>query len=353
MSIYPGRGARALRTAPLLLLGALAACDGSSTGSEEPAENSVTVDASASWAYVRLDAARNPVTVASPSRSGDWDIAFNATSVMLNGGSVGMAGVAAFCLCQNSSATDAQVMAMTAAGEALDFETVTAARIPAAADAWVADTLKPAVTGWYAYDTGARTVAPDPSRTWKVRTAEGTGYAKVRVTAIAGATQTAPGTVTLEYALQPAAGAAFGETRTLQVPVPNATAPVYVDLARGAVTDAADWDLAFDGWNLRVNGGASGSGQAGAALATSAFASITTASDLAATAYRGDAAGGLFGVKRWYRYNLTGTDHQVWPTYEVYLLKRGSTVWKVQVTGYYSAAGNPRHISLRWAKLAG
>jgi len=353
MPIHPRRPADVLPAASLALLAALAACDSSSTGSTEPEDDTATVNASAGWAYVRLDAAANPVTIASPSASDGWDIAFNATSVMLNGGSVGSAGVVAHCLCQNAGATDAQVMAMTPAGEALDFETVTAASIPALADAWVSDTLKTAITGWFAYDIDTHVVAPDPSRTWKVRTAEGTAYAKVRVTGIAGATQAAPGTVTLEYALQPAAGAAFGETKTLQVPVPTATAPVHVDLVRGAVTDASDWDLAFDGWDLRVNGGASGSGQGGAALATGAFASITTASDLAATAYRGDGAGGLFGVKRWYRYNLTGTDHQVWPTYEVYLLKRGATVWKVQVTGYYNAAGDPRHISLRWAKLAG
>jgi hypothetical protein len=68
--------------------------------------------------------------------------------------------------------------------------------------------------------------------------------------------------------------------------------------------------------------------------------------------YRGDAFGGVFDEHRWYRYNLTGTDHQIWPTYDVYLIRRGTEVYKVQLVSYYDATGDSRHITFRYAPLA-
>ena len=61
----------------------------------------------------------------------------------------------------------------------------------------------------------------------------------------------------------------------------------------------------------------------------------------------------VFDEKRWFRYNVTGTDHQVWPTYDVYLLRRGGSVHKVQVIGYYGPAGEARRISFRYVRLDG
>jgi hypothetical protein len=57
-------------------------------------------------------------------------------------------------------------------------------------------------------------------------------------------------------------------------------------------------------------------------------------------------------VKPWYRYNITGTDNQIWPTYDVYLVRRGSDVYKVQLVGYYDAGGRSRQITVRYAPLA-
>ena len=59
----------------------------------------------------------------------------------------------------------------------------------------------------------------------------------------------------------------------------------------------------------------------------------------------------VFTAKKWYRYNLTGNDHQIWPTYDVYLVRRGAAVYKVQVTSYYSAAGTSRQITIRSAQI--
>ncbi|MGH7129501.1 MAG: HmuY family protein, partial [Planctomycetaceae bacterium] len=98
----------------VVLTFALAACsDGEATAPVEPETPTLTVDASADWAYVRLAETASVVSVAEPGTSDGWDVAFFATSVMLNGGAAGPAGVEGTCVCQNASATDAAVVAMT------------------------------------------------------------------------------------------------------------------------------------------------------------------------------------------------------------------------------------------------
>lgn len=124
---------------------------------------------------------------------------------------------------------------------------------------------------------------------------------------------------------------------------------VYFDLATGAESDASDWDLRFEGYTIRVNGGVSGSGQAGAVLVDEAFDAIDDASDMG-RGYLADAFAGVFGEHPWYRYNLNN-NHQIWPTYDVYLIQSGDRVYKVQLIGYYDATGKDRQITFRYAPL--
>lgn len=178
----------------------LAGC--SEAGPTEPEVDpgaSILVDASGEvWGYLDLATPDAAVTRGQPASSTGWDIAFNATKVILNGGANGPAGVVGLCLCQNETATNEQVLAMTVEGEAGDFEEVRAADVPAATDSrWAAD---------------------------------------------------------------------------------------------------------------------------------------------------------VFDTKKWYRYNLTG-NHDVSPTFEVFLVRRGSEVFKVQLTGYYGPAGETRRITVKYAKL--
>ena len=188
-----------------------------------------------------------------------------------------------------------------------------------------------------------------PANVWKVRTASGEAYAKFHVTGIAGATQQHAGGVTFEYAVQSSAGAAFGVPETATADVSSGA--VYFDLETGSVVGATDdWDLLFEGWDIRVNGGVSGSGDAGAVLSGELFDDVTDASDVPARVYAGDAFGGVFEAHPWYRYNLGG-NHQIWPTYDVYLVRRGDSVYKVQLTSYYGPTGDSRQITFRYARL--
>ena len=329
----------------------LAACSEDSTGPVTEDETSLTVNAATGWAFVDLGEG-SQVNISTPTTSSAWDIAFFATSVMLNGGSAGPAGVAGTCLCQNRLANDAQVQAMTPASELADFESVTLADVPADPKAWVPDALAPAIAGWYAYNPTTHQVSASSAKAWKLRLAEATapGYAKFRVKDIAEATQSNAGKVTIEYAVQSAAGGAMGEVQTAVLDVSGGS-KVYFDFNDGAESDASDWDISLQGWQLRLNSGVSGSGKAGAVLATSeTFEAITDASDAPPQIYKADAFGGVFTAKPWYRYNLDG-NHTVFPTYDVYLIKRGDDVYKLQVTGYYGVDGTSRQITFRYALL--
>jgi hypothetical protein len=354
------RARRALRfgapVAALSLVLAAACSDSSSPSSPEENETpQLTVDASTNWAFVRLGATAQQVTVASPGASSDWDIAFNATSVMLNGGSVGPAGVTGYCLCQNGEVTAAQVQAFTPAGELPDFDAVNASMAPATASSWSADSVAEAVTGWWSYDIDTHVVSAAPGKVWKVRLAaragsSDTAYAKFHVISIENAARENAGKVTFEYAVQTRKGAAMGAVKTATVDL--SAGPVSFDLLTGAAAAGA-WDVRFTGYSLRLNGGSSGAGNAGASPVDESFPSIADASDLVSQQYLRDATGGVFSQKPWYLYNVTGSDHQIWPTFQVYLVKRGTELYKVQVTGYYDASANPRHITFRYEKLAG
>src|SRR5687768_16651990 len=96
-----------------------------------PVEGTVTLDASRGYAYFSFAEGEQVVPAPSASASTAWDIAFFATTVTLNGGAAGPGGVTGFCVCQNASATDAQVLAMTPASEEADFDAVTS--VPAGA----------------------------------------------------------------------------------------------------------------------------------------------------------------------------------------------------------------------------
>lgn len=343
--------ARSSATAALVL--AAVACSDSTTEPlpPDPVTATLTVDAASAPAYVKLGVPAQSVTVADPTTSSAWDIRLVATTLTLNGGAAGPGGVSGYCICDNANATDAQVRTMTPESQLAAFEAVTASSIPAEAS-FQSDLLTPAIAAWYT-GSGAATVAA-PARTWIVRRgAGGALLAKFRVTNIAGATATNAGSITFEYAVQAAAGAPFGTAQTRTVDVRGGD--VYFDLGAGATSTAAGtWDLRLGGFAIRTNGGASGSGAVSALLdATTPFATIDAAYAGTAPpqAFRRDAFGGVFSAQPWYRYNITGTDNQIWPTFNVYLVKRGADVYKVQLTSYYSVTGASRQITLRSAKL--
>jgi hypothetical protein len=335
---------RAVRTAlPLATALAIAACSSDEINNPPPAtEGTLTVDASAAWAYASIED-ESIVSVSDPTTSSAWDVAFNATRAMLNGGAAGPGGVTGYCICQNAGATDADVIAMTAEGELADFDAVTEADIPAASS-FEAEALVTAIDGWYS-GTGASAVA-ETDLAWLVRLQDGTSYAKLRITALTGPTATHAGQVTIEWAVQPTAESGFDPVQTATL---DASTLTSLDLNTGSTSGDDAWDISLEGFTLRLNSGVSGSGAAGATPSPEPFESVTTAA-VDPRAYFVDAFAGVFGTHPWYRYNLTG-ENIIHPTFDVYLIKRGDDVYKVQLIDYYSTSGDPRHISFRYELL--
>jgi hypothetical protein len=330
---------------PCVALLLVAACSSDEIDApSEPTEGTLTVDASTDWAFASLTD-ESVVGISDPVTSPAWDIGFNATRVMLNGGAAGPGGVLGYCVCQNAGATDGEIIAMTAEAELADFDAVTEADIPEDPKSFESEALQTAVEGWYSGTGSAAVAASDAA--WLLRLQDGTSYAKLRVTSLAGPTDTDAGEVTIEYAVQPSAEAAFEATETVTL---DASSLASLDLNTGSVTPAeGEWDLSLEGFTLRLNSGVSGSGATGATPSPEPFAAVTTAA-VDSRAYQVDAFAGVFGTHPWYKYNLTG-ENIIHPTFDVYLIKRGSEVYKLQLIDYYSPAGEPRNISFRYTRL--
>lgn len=335
------------RRSSLLLIAALSGACTSDDVTAPPGadEGAMTVDASTGWVYVSL--ADSAVVTPTPhaTASTEWDIAFNATNVMLNGGEAGPGGVTGACICQNASATDAEVLAMTAASELAEFESLT--NVPAGVT-FAGEQFVPAFDGWYSGSGPTATAAAD--EVFLLRLADGTSFAKVHVTALQSPTLTSPGTITLEYAIQSDENAAFGTTQTLDIDASAGVTQVDLNTGTSGAT-VAGWDLEIDGYTVRLNGGVSGTGAVAAATATEPFAQVTTAA-MHASAYRADTFAGVFNDARWYRYNLAG-DNRISPTFDTYVIKRGSVTYALQIVNYYSATDQPRRISFRFRRIGG
>lgn len=344
--------------------GTLPACSTSDTtgptrGQSDPF-TTIMLNATAAPVYVALGATAQTVTVADPSASTAWDLAFTSNpTISVNGGASGPGAVKAYCLCANSQLSLSAIEALTPGNGSAAFGAVTAASLPADS-LFQADAASQAIDGWYSYDPTTHAVAA-ASNVWGIRLASTSGaYAKFHVKSIPLAGQSNAGPVTIEWAMQSSATGALGADKQLVVDL-TAGSKVYLNLTTGvpSATPTAGWDIAMQGYAIYVNGGTSGSGNVGAvSLVPSSFyasyAAITQipvgATGIPSSAFSTDGAGGAFRASEPYRYD--GTTHQVWPTYDVYLVKKGSDVYKVQVTNYYSTAGVFGNITLRYAKIS-
>ena len=348
---FLGRSFRAFAVGGAVLVSSVACSDDGPMVAPEPTGpgyDSLTVNAAADWTYVTLGDPAQFANPGDPTTSSSWDIGFFATSVSVNGGAAGPAEVSGYCLCQNSGTSDAALHGLTAEGELGDFTAVTSADIPPDS-MFEADELATVVKDWFSYNPQTHAVAPS-NQVFLVRLASGDAIAKLQVSGMGEVGRSGPTSLTLKWAIQPTAGAAFGETQEMDVVL--AAGAVHFDLDAGQTTTASDggWDLWLEGWDIRVNGGVSGSGQAGALLVEDVFEDLDETGVPGAQFFRGDGFGGVFSSAPWYRYNLAG-GHQIWPTYNVYLIKRGDVTYKVQIVSYYGASGDSRQITFRYAAL--
>lgn len=336
-----------------LAVALLAGCESEVTApDQQPSEGSMTIDATSATAfvYVSLEDGGRVVPVADPS-STEWDIAFRRYMLKVNGGVGGGGSVAAAALGTNVGKSAEEIAALLPADGETAFAAVTDASIAGAT--FREDGLVEDVGGtWFRYDPGAGTLVANPVSAWKIRESDNGGFSVLRVSELQMADSEMQG-LTLEYRRQ-TDGGDLGALTTLAVPVTSG--PAYVDLSTGSIVPGTgcDWDLVIHPEiQIELNAGCdSGSFPLNA---NEDFSTLLRADD--APEYGGflsvisgaipnsiDDASGLF----WY--SIQG-NNRLWPTYNIFLIKDGEDVYKLQVTDYYGPTGASGQVTFRFEQL--
>lgn len=310
------------------------------------------------------------------SSDGDWDLAFNRTSVKLNSGASGNGSVA-------GAMGDEQAEFYDAAGEP-DLNKFVGATADGELDhlkdffpvpeSWKSDDVVYAFgDGWSVYGDGG-VISEVPDIGYLVRSAEGGSYARMRILDFNFPTRSGGGieSFDLEFEVQSAGTTQLsGTTIHFNEPQGYDGGDACFDFDANAAVDCSTsdtWDVlvGFSGreWYLKTNSGPSGSGQGGAlgpipwpelSAYTSATIDNATGESLA-QAYSPDSTGGLFTDNGWYAYNLQGA-HKLWPNFRVYLIDSDSEdasapVYAVQIINYYGADGNSGQPEIRWKEIS-
>jgi len=155
--------------------------------------------------------------------------------------------------------------------------------------------------------------------------------------ASAACSDSAAGTSTPRDTADASDPAAFDSGTELRVPVP-AAGRVFVDLAASRVA-AVDgdpkasqaWDIAFEGYDVFTNGGASGAGTGATFGPMDAIAFVEDTAPAVPLLFT-DRPGGAF--LDWYLYSGAPA-HALYTRYHVFGVREGARTWKLQVLGYY------------------
>ncbi len=344
------RRASAAFVLPAVLL--TAACEDEVTAPEVTlAEGEVQINASSPTDFVFFSLESGQVVqVASPESSNDWDIGFRRFSLKLNGGVAGPGGVAGYNLANNEGATEEQVLAFTPADGQTTFDAITEADISGAQfieDGLIADRGGP----FFRFSPQAGTLVANPGAAWRVRDAEG-AFGVFRVAELNMAGQIPLGK-SIEYRYQPAGGA-VSELRTVAVNYGQGTN--YVDLSTGATVtpDGCNWDIAFTPeFEIEFNADC----QAGSFPIdpTEDFTALTDASNAPEygpflSTISGAIPNTISSPRGPFLYNLEG-NQRLWPTFNVFLIRKGSAVYKIQITDYYNVTGDSGYPTLRYEQL--
>ncbi len=307
------------------------------------------IDATDAEAFVYYSLATDQeVTVSDPESSTDWSVGFKRYQLKLNGGSSGTSGM---------KAVDLESLGNE---YGTDFEGLV--EIPQVADdEWVEDATSYVFDGWYTYDPTNHTVDPS-NRVFALRGADGESYAKLIVTGITPAGMMQIGAVELTYVYDAEGGDLSGDPVVVTVEDTNSDNSIFFSFATGAgveIDDPAastDWDIWFDGFTVKINGGISGLGASGVYPAYdddnyNDFDTMTSAPPDMGGSYEQDSVSSVFDD--WYEYN--SSTHELLSTEHVYLILTGDAVYyKFQITNYYKVVdGSPvsAWIAFRYKEL--
>ncbi|HKS06203.1 MAG TPA: HmuY family protein [Gemmatimonadaceae bacterium] len=340
------------RVCSAALILCLAACESETSGpnnQNEPAINEIVldgpIDASSNETLTRVSLVTGDVVAA----DADWDIAFRRFEVRLNGGVSGSKGVLGYSMANNADATDEEVLAFTVSNTEAEFDAVREDYIPEDNE-FVADRL---VENKYGYLTLGGAPTANASAYWKVKTSTG-GYVLFRVTAIALDPQNYSLTsISIESRVQ--SGASLGAPVTLTAPTGGNTLSIDLDANAAVTPSGCNWDVQVDPQALEMIVNSACNAGTFPGPSAPSFANATAAND--APEYGAYLAGmtgpipnSFTSGEAPFRYNLEGTN-KLHPTFNIYLVKVGARVYKVQLVNYYGNAGESAHPTIRYARI--
>lgn len=319
----------------MLLIGSLAFLGCSDDDDDSPTNpnnnndefETALLDATSEYVYFDF-ATGETVTVNDPANSSDWHVAFHRDKGKINGGDFGPLGMQA-------------VNLETIGNEyGMDFEGLV--EVPAIEDdQWFVSELSLVFDGWYSYDPNTHTVSPS-DRLFAVRDASGDGYGKIVVTRITAAGMGALGDLEVKFVHDTDGTDLSGAATTVDLSGDVVDNQVFFSFSEGGAVDIADpdnsteWDLWFDGFDVKINGGVSGMGGAGVYPIydeTNDFDGLTTAPPDQGASYEQDAIASIFDD--WYDYQ-GAPSHELLSKGHVYLLKvDDNTYFKMEIAGYY------------------
>ena len=237
----------------------------------------------------------------------------------------------------------------------MEFSAVGPDDVPPAEDhSWEGGGVAYAIDDWYTYANQAITLT---QYVYSITDASGEHWVKFRIDTIEPGGPTDMGTVGISFFFQdePGALALDGEIRTASIVVGQGTG--YFDFSTGEQVTPADpstsldWDIAFSQFALFLNGGVSGSGSATAFYAYTELDDPTAIEAFLAQPEFAQTFTDTYGsaMSEWYIYN--GATHELSPKDEIYLIKVGDIVYKVELESYYGDVGGQpasAHYSFRW-----
>jgi len=356
---------------PAIVLAALAltACGGGSDNSI--AEDDATdvssfseqlMPAATETVYLNLE------TGAMVEEDDDWHIAANRLNFKVNSGAsgsgrvVGALSVAQDDFYDGNGDPDANVFT-NATANSEEEHLLGILEEPAS---WQADEFASAFgasDAWSQYDSATGIISEKADVGYLVRSAEGDSYARMRVVDFNFPTRKGQGIegFTFEFNVQASGASQFSPTPiSFTTPTGYDGGDACFDFDSASAVDCASsevWDVqvGFSGrdWYLKSNSGVSGNGSGGAS-------DQMTWSELAGNdsdpgvpqIYNTDSTGGVFTDNTWYAYNLTN-QHKIWPNFRTFLIKADtddpqSTVWALQIVGYYDQNGTSGQPTVRW-----
>ncbi len=269
-----------------------------------------------------------------------WHIAFKRSFICINSGPAGPGGVVGACIDPPVDVSREEFVTLTDYNWKQKFDAVKSI----SDDAKLApEGIEPAIFGWRIERDG-EWKAP-VGKGWKVRCADGVGFAKMRVKEVDKNGET----ISIQFAYQREKDSKLGEDK-IAVIRPGES----FSFKTGGVIEPSDigWDIKHGGDKLYVNSSVSGPGSAGVIGSNkygAKWKTIDNPSD--SIAYFMDEYGAVFRTPKWYRYNIDGK-HNIHPNGAVYGLQTAEGDFKAQVYDYFEHKGSDLgNIRVRYEKL--